>query len=165
MFFFFDICQRFKFGTFCSYWQEENIEIQLRKEIAKLKAGINKLICKKRKLLTGQRVPEETSKLYQHSVEIEENIEIPNSDIPQNNSSALINVYLQILKREISGYQCDLYDFRTKTEKVIRIHKGKMHTKTMETQTEKFNQSLVDLQFLSHSDGKERELKTANHGI
>ena len=82
-------------------------------------------------------IPEKTSKSYQHSVENEENIEIPNSDITLNNSSDLINVSLQTIIRENSGYQCDLCDFRTQTKKGIRIHKSKMHTKTMETQTEK----------------------------
>ena len=44
---------------------------------------------------------------------------------------------MKTLIRESSGYQCELCDFRTKTGKGIRIHKSKMHTKTMETQTEK----------------------------
>ena len=112
--FFFDTYGRCKFGTFCSYLYEENIEIQLRKEIAKLRAEIDKL---KRKNKETSKMLERTSKSYQHSIENKEFREIPNSDKTTINSSDLINVSLQTLIRESSGYQCDLCDLKQKRKK------------------------------------------------
>ena len=62
--FFFDTYGRCNFGTFCSYWHKENIEIQLRKEIAKLRAEINKLKSKNKESsnrLESLKILEETS--------------------------------------------------------------------------------------------------------
>ena len=120
------------------------MEIQLRKEIAKLRAEIDKLKRKNKetsKMFESLTMLERTSKSYEHSVENKESREIPNSDKTIINGSYLINVSFQTLMRESSGCQYDLCDFKTKTEKDEEFTKEKCILKLRQ---KSYNQNLIN---------------------
>ena len=48
----------------------------------------------------------------------------------------MINVDLETIIRENSWRLCDKCDYKSKSRNGIKIHKAKMHTKTLETQTD-----------------------------
>ena len=109
--YFFETFERCKFGNFCSYFHKETREGKLEKEVQKLKSEITKLKHNNLKL---------QNKINKHSESKEEQIDDKDLDDETN-------MDLETLIRQNSFHYCDNCDYKSKTKKGLKIHRGKMH--------------------------------------